>query len=81
MEIFFIFYFETFLREILKPKLIGHIYIYIIQVTPHVTLNNVTPSNNLLLNSYFNNPTIELHVLYMLNIHANFHANRILFTL
>ena len=38
-------------------------------------LLNVTPTNNLLLNSYFENPTVGLHVLYVLNMHANFHAN------
>ena len=45
-------------------------------VTPSVTLSNVTPPNNLLLNSYFENPTIELHILYVLNMYTNFHANR-----
>jgi len=40
-----------------------------------VTLNNITPHNNLLLNSYFKNSTVELHVLYILNMHANFHVN------
>ena len=34
-----------------------------VQVTPSVTLNNVTPLNNLLLNSYFENLTTELHEL------------------
>ena len=34
-----------------------------------VTLSNVTPSNNLLWNSYFENPTVEL---YVINKHANF---------
>ena len=38
---------------------------------------NVTLTNNLLLNSYFENPTIGLYVLYILNIHVNFHANRV----
>ena len=38
--------------------------------------NNVIPSNNLLLNSYFENPIVRLHVLYDLNTHANFLANR-----
>ena len=38
-------------------------------------LVNVTPTNNLLLNSYFENPTIGLHVLYVINMHTNFHAN------
>ena len=56
------------------------IYIYKhiswVQVTPDVILKNVTPQNNLLLNLYFENPTIGLHVLYSLNMHANFHANR-----
>ena len=39
-------------------------------------LLNVTPTNNLLLNSYFENPTVGLQVLYVLNMHAKFHANR-----
>ena len=34
--------------------------------------SNVTPPNNLLLNSYFKNLTIELHALYVLNRNANF---------
>ena len=42
-----------------------------------VTLNNVTQSNNLLLNSYFENLIIGLHVLYVLNIYVN----QILFTI
>ena len=52
-----------------------------VQVILCVTLSNVTPPNNLLLNLYFKNRTVELHVLYMLNIHADFYANRMLFTL
>ena len=43
-----------------------------VRVTLGVTLSNVTPPNNLLYNSNFENPTIELHVLYVLNIHVNF---------
>ena len=46
-----------------------------IQVIHSITLNNVTPPNNLLWNSYFENLTVELHVLYALNNHANFHVN------
>ena len=46
-----------------------------VKVTPGVTLSNVTPPNNLLWNSYFENPTVELHVLYVLNNHASFHVN------
>ena len=52
-----------------------------VQVTLSVTLNNVIPPNDLLLNSYFKNLTVKLHVLYVLNMHANFHANGMLFTL
>ena len=40
-----------------------------------VTLSNVTLPNNLLLNSYFESLTVELHVLYVLNMYDNFHAN------
>ena len=47
-----------------------------IQVTPGVILSNVTPLNNLLLNSYFENLTIALHVLYGLNMLVNFYANQ-----
>ena len=46
-----------------------------------VILSSVTPPNNLLLNSYFGNLTVGLHVLYVFNMHANFHANRMLFTI
>ena len=52
-----------------------------VQVTPSVTLSSITPTNNLLFNLYFKNPTVELHVLYVLNMHANFHINRMLFTI
>ena len=34
-----------------------------VQVILDITLNNVTPPNNLLLNLHFKNPTIELCVL------------------
>ena len=63
----------------MKGTIYIYIYIYIyswIQVTPGVTLRNVTPPNNLLLNSYFENSTVKLHVLYVLNMYANFHANQ-----
>ena len=60
-----------------------HTYIHTlwVQVTHDVILSNVTLPDNLLLNSYFENPTVGLHVLYVLNIRANFHINRILFTI
>ena len=47
-----------------------------VQITFGITLSNVTPPNNLLLNSYFENSTIELHILYVLTMYTNFHANR-----
>ena len=65
-----------------------YIYIYIyeyilgwVQVTPITTLSNIIPSNNLLLNSYFENLTIRLDVLYVFNMHANFYTNQMLFTI
>ena len=36
---------------------------------------------HLLLNSYFGNLTVGLHVLSVFNMHANFHANQMLFTI
>ena len=33
------------------------------------------------MNFYFENSIIGLHVLYILNMHANFHTNRMLFTI
>ena len=61
-----------------KEKNSLYIYIYMgwVQIIFGITLSNVTPPNNLLLNSYFENPTIELHILYVLNMYTNFHANR-----
>ena len=51
----------------------------LVQVIHSVTLNNVIPPNNLLLNSYFRNLTVELYVLYVLNMYVNFYTNRTLF--
>ena len=45
-----------------------------------VILSNITSLNKLLLNSCFRNLTFKLHVLYILNMHANFQANWMLFT-
>ena len=50
-----------------------------VQVIPNVTLSNVTSANNLLLKSYFKNYIVELHVLYVLNMHINIHVNKLLF--
>ena len=51
-----------------------------VQVTPGVTLSSVTRPNNLLLNSYFGNLTVGLHVLYAFNMHIKFRSNRMSFT-
>ena len=40
------------------------IYMGWVQLTPSVTLNNVTPPNNLLYNSYFENLIVELHDMF-----------------
>ena len=58
-----------------------HLFKGWVQVTLGITLSNVTPSNNLLYNSYFGNLTVELHVLYVFNILANFHFNWMFFTI
>ena len=50
-----------------------------VQVTSSVSLSNVTLPNNLLLNSYFENLTIGLYILYVFNMHANFYTNQMLF--
>ena len=56
------------------------IYIYgCVQITFVVIINNVTPLNNLLLNLYFENLTIGLLGLHVLNIHAIFYENQMLF--
>ena len=52
-----------------------------VQVTLGVTLNKVTSPNNLLLNSYFENLTVGLYILYVFNMHANFYTNQMLFTI
>ena len=46
------------------------------QFTRSITLSDVTSLNSFLLNSYFENSTVELHVLYVINIHAKFHVNQ-----
>ena len=63
------------MRVPINLKFFPIIIIWLVQVTPGVTLSNVTLPNNLLLNSYFENPTVELHVFHVLNTHTNFHVN------
>ena len=42
-------------------------------------LMSVTTPNSFFLNSYFENLIVGLHDLYVLNVHANFHINWMLF--
>ena len=57
--------------------LVPYVYIYNLNITPP----NVTPPNYLLMNLYFVNFTVGLHVLCVLNMHAKFHTNQMLFTI
>ena len=56
-----------FSKLILNYEILGWV-----QVAPNVTQKNVTPTNNLLFNLYFENPTVGLHFLYILNMNAIF---------
>ena len=33
------------------------------------------------MNLYFENSTVELHILFVLNMHVDFHTNRMLITI
>ena len=50
-----------------------------IKVTFNIILSNVTLPNNLLMNLYFENFIVGLHILYVLNMHVKFHTNQMLF--
>ena len=52
-----------------------------VQVIHGVTLSNITQPNNLLLNSYFKNLTIGLHILHVFNMYVNFYINQMFFTI
>ena len=56
-------------------------YMSWVQITHGTILKNVASLNNLLLNLYFENSTIGLYVLYVLNLYTNFHANQMSFTI
>ena len=65
----------------MHARILQYTYTYIHTHTHTHTHIYITLPNNLLLNSYFENPTVELHVLYVLSMHANFHINQLLFTI
>ena len=48
-----------------------------VQVTPSVTLSNITPLNIFKLNVNFNKFTVRLHCLYILSMFTNFKDNQI----
>ena len=50
-----------------------------IKVTFNIILSNVTLPNNLLMNLYFENFIVGLHILYVLNMHVKFYTNQMLF--
>ena len=56
------------------------IYIYIykswVQVKPDVTLSDITPLNNLLLDANFDKSTIGLHYIHILSMLAKFHGDQ-----
>ena len=61
-----------------KKKLLLLLYIYIyswIQVTPSVTLSDITSLNNLLLDTNFDKSTTGLHYIHILFMLAKFHGN------
>ena len=47
-----------------------------IQVIPFVTLSNITPLNNLLLDVNFDKFTIGLHYIHILSVFAKFHSDQ-----
>ena len=50
-----------------------------IKVTFNIILSNVTLPNNLLMNLYFENFIVRLHILYVLSMNTKFHTNQMLF--
>ena len=57
-----------------------YIYIYIykscVQVKPDVTLSDITPLNNLLLDVNFDKSTVGLHYIHILSMLAEFHGDQ-----
>ena len=53
------------------------IYIYSwVQITPGVTLSDITQLNNLLLDANFDKSTIGLHYIHILSMLAKFHGDQ-----
>ena len=77
IELHVFYVLNTHVKFCVNRILFTILFIGWVQVTPGVTLSNVILPNNLLLNSYFKKSTIGLHILYVFNMHANFHAKRI----
>ena len=47
-----------------------------VQLTLSVTLNDITPLNNLLLDANFDKSTIGLHYIHILSMLAKFHGDQ-----
>ena len=60
-----------------------YIYIYSqVQITPCVTLSDITPVNKLLLDANFDKSTVGLHYIHILSMLAKFHGDqRLIFML
>ena len=48
----------------------------LVQVIPDVTLSDITPLNNLLLDVNFDKFTIGLHYIHILSVFAKFHSDQ-----
>ena len=58
--------------------LLIYIYIYMswVQVKPGVTLSDITPLNNLLLDANFDKSTVGLNYIHILSMLAKFHGDQ-----
>ena len=70
------------LFQLLHISQLLHLYIYIyiyicwVQVTPGVTLNNVTPLNIFELDANFKKSTVKLHYLHIFSILTKFQGDQ-----
>ena len=62
------------LKKEKKNTMLLYIYSWI-QVTPSVTLSDITSLNNLLLDTNFDKSTTGLHYIHILFMLAKFHGN------
>ena len=62
----------------LKNNLTNYLYFYKswVSVTPGVTLSDIIPLNNLLLDANFDKSTVLLHYIHILSMLAKFHGDQ-----